>query len=685
MSGSTKGTCAGVALAVLVSAALAFSDPPPDPGREVLRDDFGTGRLDGWRVREGDWAVEDGRAVATGGFAVLLRRGHRWRDFEAAADVAYSHTEPHAAAGLLFRYAEDGTGYAVGLREVEKGTDPAFGPWERPVLQLHRLDKDGWKLLQESKVQGCRSGVPGRLKVVCKGPDIWVYYEDMGTTVLTEYDPEYDRAGSVGLWKEHVGTGRYDSFSVGPVPTELPPAPLRTDWSWVRGAVYVRSDAVNSVQMWHDYWDHTGVTDRELSYAADYGFNMVQVYLHWVVWDQHKGEYLKRIDDFLGRAAKHGLKVNLILWDDCGHVEPSLTFAGPVPGRHNSQMMPNPSHAIRDDEARLTAHKDRFREYVEGVVGRFKDDDRVAFWQLYNEAMGPKEKYRDGTADADLNRLLGWTRGWVKGTGTRHPVTATGGGFYGPKYSDFYTYHSYRSGKHPLPNADGGAEHLCTETLNRPDAGLTDCIREFGAKKNGFVVWELMIGRDNCRFPWGHPDGADEPAQPFHGVVYPDGHPWDVREVEALLGDAAFAALRKRVFEVEYFDGDFKTSRKKSVTPVIDFDLGDEAGYGSPDASAGVGKDDFSVRWTGKLVAPAAGGYTFTGDSDGVVRVWVGEAKVIDKADHRRREAEGTVELAAGREYPVRVEYVHQDGGASAHLHWSGPDFGKRVFRPGPR
>ena len=31
--------------------------------------------------------------------------------------------------------------------------DPESGPWERPVLQLSRLDRDGWKLLQESKVK----------------------------------------------------------------------------------------------------------------------------------------------------------------------------------------------------------------------------------------------------------------------------------------------------------------------------------------------------------------------------------------------------------------------------------------------------------------------------------------------------------------------------------------------------
>ena len=597
----TRATCLP---SIILGILAIFAPGRLAEGEEAFRDPFDAKALEGWRARDGAWRVEGGRAVADGGFSMIDREGARPHDFELTADVAYRHDGPHAASGLAFRLGDDRTGYAAGLREIENGVHPEFGPWERPVVQLFRIDRDGWKLLQESKVVGVRSGRMSRLKVACRGPDIWVYVDDMATPILKEFDDRYDRAGAVGVWKDQRGTGLFDDVSLAAVgPTPAPP--LRVDWSWVRGAVYVRSDAVNSAQMWHDYWPHVATIDRELDTSRRYGFNMVQVYLHWIVWDRHKGEYLRRIDDFLARASKAGLKVNLIFWDDCGHVEPSLAFAAPVPGRHNSQMMTNPSHAIRDSTPALDAHKERFRDYVGGIAGRFKNDGRVAFWQIYNEGMGPKERHRDGTADANLNRLLGWTRDWVKATGTSTPVTATGGGFYGPKYSDFYTYHSYASGGQPLPNADGGPEHLCTETLNRPGAGLATCLRDLAGKRNGFVVWELMIGRDNCRFPWGHADGPDEPAEPFHGVIYPDGHPWDLREIGALLGDDAFASLEKTAFRVEYFAGAFATSRKTSLTPRIDFDLGDEPGTGSPDASAGIPKDHFSIRWTGRLLAPA--------------------------------------------------------------------------------
>jgi hypothetical protein len=189
-----------------------------------------------------------------------------------------------------------------------------------------------------------------------------------------------------------------------------------------------------------------------------------------------------------------------------------------------------------------------------------------------------------------------------------------------------------------------------------------------------------MIGRDNCRYPWGHRDGPDEPSVPFHGVVYPDGHPWDVGEVKALLGDARFAALEAKTFRVEYFDGPFKSLKKTSLTPRIDFDLGDEPGTGSPDASAGIGKDDFSIRWTGRLVAPASGAYVFYGDSDGILTLRIDETSVLAKAHRGRGSLEGTIELEAGRSYSVVAEYVHRDGPSGNHVAWSGPGFAKRIL-----
>ena len=111
--------------------------------------------------------------------------------------------------------------------------------------------------------------------------------------------------------------------------------------------------------------------------------------------------------------------------------------------------------------------------------------------------------------------------------------------------------------------------------MNRDGQTVPGVVEHFQGK-TGFIVWEFGIGRDNCRFTWDnnreHPR-KDETPTPFHGIVYPDGHPWSVDDVKALLGAEGFA--KGPLFEVEYFkDANFSGLAKKSVTPMIDFDLG---------------------------------------------------------------------------------------------------------------
>lgn len=627
----------------------------PFQAEAALTDDFLAPLEARWIASEGTWTVQAGQAVAKGGFSRLVRNDFSGQDAEVTADVASMHDGPHASAGIQVRLGDDGMGYAVGVREIERGVDARHGPWERPVLQLFRIEPTGWKLLQECKLLNVRDGRLTKIKIQCKGPDIFVYHEDMETPVIREYDDALVRSGKVAMFKDQSGSATFDNVVISETGSTPTPS-LRTDWSWVRGAIYVRSDAVNSVEMWHDYRGHENTVDRELAYAKLYGFNMVQVYLHWIVWERHGREYLDRIEDFLVRADRHGLKVNFIFWDDCGHVEPSLEFQLPVPGRHNSQMMTNPSHKIRDSKDALEEHRAKFGMYVSEIAERFKNDGRISFWQIYNEAMGAKETYRTSETDQNIDTLLRWTMDWIKATGTTIPVTATYGGFQGAKYSDFPSYHSYAAPGQALPNADGGPEHLCTETLNRPNAGMEKIFTDIVAKKNGFVAWELMIGRDNCRYPWGHPDGLAEPEVPFHGVIYPDGHPWSVDEVKTLLGPVAFAALP--VFEATYYTGKFAKEMKKSIIPRIDFDLGDEPGTGSPDASAGIGKDDFSIRWKGSFIPEKSMAHHFRLDSDGVTEMKLNGQR-LELHDGRC-----TVKLDAGTRYELEIGYYHEAGDA---------------------
>ena len=443
----------------------------------------------------------------------------------------------------------------------------------------------------------------------------------------------------------------------------------KADWRWVKGAVFVPTKYVNEAQQWDQY--DPVINDRELHCASVYGFNCVRVFLHYDIYLKKKDALLKNIEDFLTRADKYGIKTEFVFFDDCWNqpdeemLSPDYKYPAPIFGVHNSRWLVSPGEDVRRHYA---DNKDRLKAYVQDIVNAHKDDKRIAFWETYNEPNN----------SAETVQLLKDSYDWIHETGTEIPVTATGRGFAGEPYSDFKSWHEYGGYDYT-----GTADSLCTECMNRSEQSVPGMVEHF-KDKTGFIVWEFGIGRDNCRFTWDekreHPR-KDETPKPFHGVVYPDGHPWSVEDVKAILGADGFA--RAPLFAVEYYkDANFTELAKKSVTPMIDFDLGTERGTGSPDASAGVPEENFSVRWTGTILPPAKGTYTFHVDGDNRVKLYVNSKLVVDKKTPERKEMSKKVRLAGGQPAQVKIEYVHAAGDPSLHVAWSGPDFDKQILTP---
>ncbi|MCL2450593.1 MAG: PA14 domain-containing protein, partial [Polyangiaceae bacterium] len=87
-----------------------------------------------------------------------------------------------------------------------------------------------------------------------------------------------------------------------------------------------------------------------------------------------------------------------------------------------------------------------------------------------------------------------------------------------------------------------------------------------------------------------------------------------------------------------------------------------------PPPAPGLGKENFSIRWTGNVVAPKAGKFRIVTNTDDGVRVLLDGNKVIDDwREHSQRMNEATVDLSAGP-HPVVVEYFQGTGGATAQL-----------------
>ena len=90
--------------------------------------------------------------------------------------------------------------------------------------------------------------------------------------------------------------------------------------------------------------------------------------------------------------------------------------------------------------------------------------------------------------------------------------------------------------------------------------------------------------------------------------------------------------------------------------------------------------DNFSVRWTGRLVPPTTGTYTFYTQADDGVRLWVNGLQVVnDWNQHALTESSGTAVLQAGVPVDVRLEYFEAGGQATCKWLWAGPGIAKQV------
>ena len=111
------------------------------------------------------------------------------------------------------------------------------------------------------------------------------------------------------------------------------------------------------------------------------------------------------------------------------------------------------------------------------------------------------------------------------------------------------------------------------------------------------------------------------------------------------------------------------------IDPTVNFDYGN----GSP--AAGVQSDNFSVRWTGKILPAATEIYTFYVTSDDGARLYVNGQKIVDAwYDQAPTEHSGTIALTAGQKADIKLEYYEHTGGAACKFAWSSASVVKQIL-----
>ena len=326
---------------------------------------------------------------------------------------------------------------------------------------------------------------------------------------------------------------------------------------WIVGCNFILGTAINQLEMWQAETYDPATIERELGWAESLGFNALRVYLHDLVWSADAGGFAARIDDFLRIAQRHGMKVLLVLFDDCHRPAPRLGVQPlPVPGVHNSgwQQSPGQNLVLQFHDGTVPdKERTRLAEYVQGVLNRFADDERILMWDVYNEPGN------SGNHDKTLD-LLKLTWGWARAVNPSQPLTACLDGSSGERnialnaeQSDVITFHRYSG--HGLEKtilhhaaSHSGRPVICTEYMAR-EFGTTFqySLPIFKRHGVGCFNWGLVAGKSQTHFNWETVNAMEElkaqgavlkpgdpipePALWFHDIFRMDGTPFDREEV----------------------------------------------------------------------------------------------------------------------------------------------------------
>ena len=334
---------------------------------------------------------------------------------------------------------------------------------------------------------------------------------------------------------------------------------------WIRGCNYMPASAANRLDMWQEYGSRERFEemDRELALAESIGFNTVRVLLEengFGAWYYEHDAFMRNFEKFLAVCARHGIRAIICLGNDCSRPKQlwSVPKPGPQPcdwgyhgGRRLSQhgSFPGAIGYISADDPEL---KPKFFRMCEEVMSKYREDDRILFWNIWNE---PGNNGR-GQVSAPLVREmfeLAWridvrqpcAADLWRGNANPPPGTAEG---VAAELSDIVSYHSYG----PLPAQIEFARKL-KERFGRPLVNtewlarirgcyVQDCYPFFAQNRIGCTCWGFVAGKYQTYEPW---EGMWKDVERgkgqqydftkwFHDLFRPSLRPYDPKEIDVI-------------------------------------------------------------------------------------------------------------------------------------------------------
>jgi len=330
------------------------------------------------------------------------------------------------------------------------------------------------------------------------------------------------------------------------------------DWyakqPWLVGANYIPSDAINELEMFQAATFNPALNEKELGMGESIGMNTMRVFLQDQLWQQDPEGFKRRLDAFLGIAAKHHIRPLLVLFDSCWETDPHLgPQHPPIPGVHNSGWVQSPGKRELLDRS----YEAELKAYVVGVVGAFANDDRILGWDIWNE---PDNKGGDTVSDEAakverVNELLPKAFAWARSANPSQPLTSGvwQGNWSDPAKesattkiqlgeSDIISFHNYgwpEEFEARIRELQSERRAIvCTEYMARGAGSTFDGSLPIAKKYNvGAINWGLVAGKTQTYLPWDswqRPYVLMQPTIWFHEVFRQDDTPYRQHEVDLI-------------------------------------------------------------------------------------------------------------------------------------------------------
>jgi hypothetical protein len=337
------------------------------------------------------------------------------------------------------------------------------------------------------------------------------------------------------------------------------PEKQANDWysqqPFLVGSNFIPSTAINQLEMWQADTFDLPTIDRELGLAEGLGMNTMRVFLHNLLWQQDSEGFLRRMDEFLEVADKHHIRITFVVFDSVWDPDPKLGKQHePRPHVHNSGWVQSPGAAMLRNPQRWNKE---LKPYVEGVIGRFRNDKRVLMWDLMNEPDNDSSQYKKhelSTKSQAALELLEQEWAWAREAKPSQPLTS--GVWQGDwssdeklsemarfqlESSDVITFHSYGPPEEMRSRIQSlrrfGRPIICTEYMARPIGSTFQTILPLlkGAHV-GAYNWGFVSGKSQTIYPWDSWEKkyTAEPPVWFHDIFRKDGTPYDPQEVDLI-------------------------------------------------------------------------------------------------------------------------------------------------------